>query len=197
MSDKSAEDFLNERLQRRLKKTNQQATRRLSVKRKRSLVSFLSAASISSSFLDEDTPEQTSNGQEPKQYENENFTSISSSLFGNVLDDEVFNSLSDDEDDFCLDISSSSSQNSSDSSIDPDDLDIVNMTNSNLSDDRPIHSCATTTVSDFAADILQFCRISHLPDKQRTELLKLFNKYIPSPNLVPKSSDDLLDTFSI
>ncbi|CAF1538688.1 unnamed protein product [Adineta ricciae] len=198
MSHKSAQDILNENLRRRRKKTNQQAVRRLAVKRKRSLVSLLSASSISSNCLDQDTSEQTANDEKPKSYENESFTAMSSSLFCNTFDDEGLNLLSDNKNDFGVDGSSSSSpNNSSDSSSDPDELDMINITNSNFSDHRPLHSCATTTVSDFAVDILQFCRISHLPDKQRTELLKIFYKYIPSPNLVPKSSDDLLEAVGI
>ncbi|CAF4703493.1 unnamed protein product, partial [Rotaria sp. Silwood2] len=64
--------------------------------------------------------------------------------------------------------------------------------NSHLFDDQPLYSLAPTTVSQFSFDLLEFCRISHLPDKQRTQILELFQKNLPSPNLVPKSSNNLL-----
>lgn len=68
--------------------------------------------------------------------------------------------------------------------------------NSHLADYRPLHSLTSITVFQFAHDILEFCRISRIPDKQRSQLLELFQKYIPSPNLVPKSSSDLLGKYS-
>jgi hypothetical protein len=66
---------------------------------------------------------------------------------------------------------------------------------SHLPDERPLHSSTSATVYQFSLDILEFCRVAHLPDKQRTHLLELFEKYLPSPNLVPKSGDDLLGKF--
>ncbi|CAF3429267.1 unnamed protein product [Rotaria socialis] len=66
--------------------------------------------------------------------------------------------------------------------------------NSGLPDHRPPHSSTSTTVFQFSLNILEFGRISRLPDKQRIDLLDLFQKYITSPNLVPKSGDDLLET---
>ncbi|CAF3439334.1 unnamed protein product, partial [Rotaria sp. Silwood2] len=103
-------------------------------------------------------------------------------------------------DDILLDILSSSispvSSSSSDDNSNDDESDTMNM-NSHLFDDRPLYSLASTTVSQFSFDLLEFCRISHLPDKQRTQIVELFQKHLPSPNLVPKSSDNLLDAIGI
>jgi hypothetical protein len=201
MSSKTPVEYTKEKSERRRKKTNQQYIRRFPYKRKRSLVSLLSTSSISSiandrafSFDENYDVEQSNLSQ------NDTSTSISTSLITDMFDDGNLNLLSDTESDilphmYSSSIStSSSSSSSSDDSSSEDELDTMDV-NSHLPDHRPLHSSTSTTVSQFAYDILEFCRISHLPDKQRSHLLELFQKYLPSPNLVPNSSDDLLGKF--
>src|SRR4051812_1287777 len=87
--------------------------------------------------------------------------------------------------------SPSSSSSNSDTDSSEDESDTMYMY-SHLPDNRPLYPSTSTTVSEFSRDILEFCRISRLPNKQRSYLLDLFRKYLPSPNLVPTSGDDLL-----
>ncbi|CAF3884831.1 unnamed protein product [Adineta steineri] len=183
-----------ERSERRQKKTNQQYTRRVRYKRKRSLVSLLSSSSISSTISDRSfTFDEKFNEPKPNAPSNDSFTSVSLPLIMDDFNDEDFDVSTDTENDV-LHISSSSSDSNGNSS--DDESDTVHM-NSHLLDQRPLYSSTSITVCQFSRDILEFCRISHVPDKQRTNLLDLFRQYLPSPNLVPKTGDDLLGSIGI
>ncbi|CAF2088497.1 unnamed protein product, partial [Rotaria magnacalcarata] len=156
--------------------------------------------SISSTFTDRSSPfDEKYNTQQTNLNQSDNFTSVAPTLFTDRFDDEYLNLPSDDENEILLNTSLSSissSSSSSDGSSSDDELENMNMSiNSSLPDHRPLHSSTSTTVFQFSLDILEFCRISRLPDEQRIDLLELFQKYIPSPNLVPKSGEDLLVKF--
>ena len=187
------------RLERQKKKTNQQHKRRLGCKRKRSLVSLLSTSSISSNFIDESsTSDENYNPQEPNSYQNDNLIPISSPLITSTFDEKNFNLSSNDEINFLLGTSQSSiaqpSSSDSDDNSSDDEVTTMDMNMcSHLSDHRSLYSSTSATVFQFSHDMVEFGRISHLPDKQRTHLLQLFQKYVPSPNLVPKSGVDLLN----
>ncbi|CAF4864290.1 unnamed protein product [Rotaria socialis] len=182
MSDKALYEYKKERSERRKKKPNQQYMRRFGCKRKRSLASLLSTASISSTFTDRSSAvDEKYNAQQTNLNQSDNFTSVAPTLCTDRFDDEYLNLPSDDENEILLNTG--------------DELENMNMNlNSGLPDHRPPHSSTSTTVFQFSLNILEFGRISRLPDKQRIDLLDLFQKYITSPNLVPKSGDDLLET---
>ena len=96
---------------------------------------------------------------------------------------------SDDDDDVSSNGCSSSST-SSDENFTEDDFNKFR-TSTHLSDHRPLHSHTTSSVQDFSIDVLEFCRSSRVPKNQRSCLLDLFRRYLPSPNLVPLSADSL------
>lgn len=207
MSNKTAHDYITKHRERREKKSSQQHKRRCGQKRKRSLISFLSTTSISSTAIHESSKSgENSDAQQSNIIENEGFEFDQLPLITNTFNDENFILSNDDEDEMLLNISSSSismssasqsSSSSSNSDADSSDNESNDMyTYSHLPDNRPLYPSTNTTVCEFSKDILEFCRISHLPDKQRNHLLDLFRKYLPSPNLAPRSSDDLLGTFS-
>lgn len=199
MSSQTPPSNMIGRLVRRRKKTNQSSMRRFRCKRKRSLLSLLSKSSISSNFMDRSSNfNENHDTQQSNLPKNDDVISISSSLIVDPFDDEDHGVLSGNDNDILLNtslssISSASSSDSDDSSTDYE-FNTENM-NSNLSDHGPIHSSTSATVYEFSRDILEFCRTSHLASKQRIHLLELFRKYLPSPNLVPKSGDDLLSKF--
>ena len=97
-----------------------------------------------------------------------------------------------DDDISMIDTSSSSSSSDDDSS---EDSWTDSSTNTNLFDDRPLHSHTSSTVHAFSVDLLEFCRVSRLPKNQRSQLLELFRTYLPSPNLVPVSASSLGSKF--
>lgn len=92
----------------------------------------------------------------------------------------IVNSDSNDESDDSIDDDTSSS-NSIDDSSDTGDYD----------GEEKLYISTTLTVREFSIDILEFYRSSRLPNTQRHQLLQLFKKYLPSPNLVPQSSECL------
>lgn len=51
-------------------------------------------------------------------------------------------------------------------------------------------------VREFSIKILEFCRSSRLPENQRARLLRLFQEHLPTPNMVPSSTNELLSKYS-
>ncbi|CAF3261590.1 unnamed protein product, partial [Rotaria sp. Silwood2] len=206
MSNRTAYFYVKKRQERREKKNNQQHKRRSEQKRKRSLISLFSTSSISSDCIDKSSIfDENSNAQQPKSNQNDNFTYDPLPALTNISDDKNLNLSNDDI--MLFDVSSSSSSSSSPSSpsssssssdtdSSEDESDTMYMY-SDLPDNRPLYPSTSTTVSEFSRDILEFCRVSRLPSKQRSYLLDLFRKYLPAPNLVPTSGDDLLDVIGI
>ena len=188
MSNRTAYFYTKRQRERREKKSNQQYTRRCGQKRKRSLISLFSASSISSEFV------ENVDVQQSDLVPIDTLTSDPLSVITNTSDDDNSNELNDDEILFkmspyssSLESSSASSSNLNSSDDEPDDPYAY----SYLPDDRRLHPSTSATVFEFSKDILEFCRISHLPNKQRTHLLHLFRTYLPSPSLIPASDDDL------
>lgn len=101
----------------------------------------------------------------------------------------IVNSDSNDESDDSIDDDTSSSNSIDDSSdtgdYDGEDVFIIH------SGEEKLYISTTLTVREFSIDILEFYRSSRLPNTQRHQLLQLFKKYLPSPNLVPQSSECL------
>jgi hypothetical protein len=195
MSSKTSDEYIKKRSERRQKKTDQQSIRRLQGKRKRSLVSLLSASSISSTFDDRGSSFGENNNEEQSNLsQHDNSTSISTLITGTFNGEQPV-LLSDTESDIVINMSSSSTSTASSCTSDDisseDEVDTMDM-NLYLPDHQPLHSFTSATVCQFSFDLLEFCRISHLPDKQRSHLLELFQKYLPSPNMVPNSSEKLL-----
>ena len=95
-----------------------------------------------------------------------------------------------DDDDEISSNGCSSSSTSSDDNFTEDDFNRFR-TSTHLSDHRPLHSYTTYSVQDFSIDVLECCRSSRVPKNQRSCLLDLFRRYLPSPNLVPLSADSL------
>lgn len=62
-------------------------------------------------------------------------------------------------------------------------------------DNRLLYPSSLSHVEQFSNDIIEFARSARLPENQRNQLLDLFKKYLPSPNLVPASSSNLLSTY--
>ena len=176
----------------RQKKTNQQHFRRFQCKRKGSLVSLFSMSSISSDTSDElHCTDKYDSQQQSKFFSINDATSIPSSIFTETFDDTNSDSSSDSEGDFVYQSTLSLTNSDYDSSDDESN------SSSHFPDHRPLYSSSSTTVYQFSLDIIEFCRISRLPHSQRIQLLALFRKYIPSPNLVPRTSDDLISKFSM
>lgn len=175
MSNTTPYFYLKKQQDRREKKTNQQYKRRFKQKRKRSLISLPSSVS---SILSDTLPE---------------LTNVSDNGSYNISNEDAMlfdaSSSPSPSSPSCFSSSSSSSTNTSEDESD------TKYKYSHFSDDRPLYSSSTTTVSDFSRDLLEFSRISRLPNKQRSHLLNLFQKYLPSPNSVPTSSDHLLGKF--
>ncbi|CAF3300774.1 unnamed protein product [Rotaria sp. Silwood2] len=203
MSFKSSHQYIIERSERRKKKTNQQSIRRFRCKRKRSLVSLLSASSISSNFLDQGSiADENCNTQQPNSSENDTFTCTSSSIITDPFNNDNLNLSNDSDNNVLINTSLTSSSSSSSLSsyleyYSSDDELNTTCSNAQMSDHRPLYASTSTTVYQFSLDILEFCRTSRLPEKQRCYLLELFRKHLPSPNLVPKSGNDLLNSIGL
>ncbi|CAF4541771.1 unnamed protein product, partial [Didymodactylos carnosus] len=143
----------------------------------------------SSTFVDRSSIfDENCNTQQPDLPPNDAFTSVLAPIFTGTFDDADLGLSSGSDNDIVI---HSSSLSSVDDCSGDDELNAIR-TNIHLPDHRPLHSSTSTTVYQFFLDILEFCRISRLPDNQRSHLLELFQKYLPSPNLVPKSGDDVL-----
>ena len=120
------------------------------------------------------------------------------SLTSHLLEDFPMSSLADmnhsgnasDDDDEISSNGCSSSSTCSEDNFTEDDFNKFR-TSTHLSDQRPLPSHTTSSVQDFSIDVLQFCCSSRLSKKQRSRLLDLFRRYLPSPNLVPLSADSL------
>lgn len=180
----------------RQKKKYQQYRRRFQSKRKRSLVSLPSTSSMSSNFADDDhnidekyiVPQFNSSSI----YDS---TSIPSSLFTATFDNTDLESPSDNETDVPIGESTTSSTSLNNDSSDNESN--ISNEGSFLPDHRRLYASTNATIYQFSLDVLEFCRMSRLPRNQRIHLLELFNKYMPQPNLVPKSCTDLFSKFTI
>lgn len=194
-SSNISDDYQKKNLERRQrKKLNQQSLRRR-CKRKRSLVSHLSLHSTSSILLDETSNNLGSVENGVKRLSD----SLSSITILKNTNDDIFDfEQSDDgsniEDDISI-ISSTSSSTCSDDT--EDDLSDGPSKIGDLFDHRPLHEYTSSTVQQFSMDLLEFFRISRLPKNQRSHLLEMFARYLPSPNLVPLSVDCLNGKFLI
>ena len=181
----------------RKKKTKQQHLRRFQCKRKRSLISLPSTSSIASNSIDEDCVEDNCYGIEQCKLSSvDDLTSTPSFTCMTTCTDTDFEFSSNTENDSLIDESISTSVSSNDDSSDDESND-SNDIYSRLPDHRPLYSVASTTVYQFSLDILEFSRMSRLPRNQRAQLLDLFRKYLPSPNFLPKSCDELFSKLSI
>ena len=100
------------------------------------------------------------------------------------------NTSDNDNDDEISSNGCSSSSTCSEDNFTEDDFNNFR-TSTHLPDHRPLHSHTTSSVQDFSMDVLEFCRSSRLPKNQRSCLLDLFRRHLPSPNLVPPSADSL------
>lgn len=192
---KTPDEFIQLSSERRQRNKNNLQCFRRRCKRKLSLVSDCSMNSTSSVGM-----EQCSN-------DNDGSARCSSSsvkdqtvqpLTSHLLADFPTASLADmnhsantsDGDDEVSSNGSSSSSTCSDVNLTEDDFNRFR-TSTHLSDHRPLHSFTTSSVQDFSIDVREFWRSSRLPKNQRSCLLDLFRRYLPSPNLVPLSADSL------
>ena len=198
-SNETQQAYLNKEFARRQKKKISVQLTRRRCKRKRSLVSANSLQSKSSIALDRSSSiddDSTARVSESNYASTQPFSSsatatdsIEVAMFDTQHSDA--SSATDDE----IDVhASSSSSSSSDEDLAPDDMDGSHM-DSPLPDFRPLYSSTTNSVREFSMDIIEFCRASRLPNNQRVHLLGLFQKYLPSPNLVPLTSADLSGKF--
>ena len=173
----------------RKKKTKQQHLRRFQCKRKRSLISLPSTSSIASNSIDEDCVEDNCYGIEQCKLSSvDDLSSTPSFTCMTTCTDTDFEFSSNTENDSLIDESISTSVSPND-----DSNDIY----SRLPNHRPLYSVASTTVYQFSLDILEFYRMSRLPRNQRAQLLDLFRKYLPSPNFLPNTCDELFSKLSI
>ena len=196
-SNKTPQAYVNkESARRQKKKISVQLTRRR-CKRKRSLVSVRSLHSKSSIVLDDGSSfEDDSTARASESIYATTQPSASSLIVTDSIDVTLFDThhsdvTSDTDDEIYVHASSSSS---SDEELTRDVMDSSHM-DSPLPDLRPLYSSTINTVREFSMDVLEFCRASRLPNNQRVHLLKLFQKYLPAPNLVPLTSADLSGEF--
>ena len=198
-TQKTLDEYLKQKDERRQKKKNQQLYRRR-CKRKRSLISLLSMSSISSSVVDPNSIlENQSTLHSLDLLQNDTRASLPQSILADFKENSDVDSDYSDvsaasgrEIPVCESPPISSSNSDDDSS---DDLFEELFTAEDLFDNRSLHASTTTTVGEFSMDILEFCRSSRLPENQRSHLLELFQKYLPSPNLMPTSTASLLSKF--
>jgi hypothetical protein len=198
-SSNTPDEYSKRSSARREQNKNKLQSFRRQLKRRRSLVSRVSMECRS--FIDAD---QRSNDED-----------CSTSCASNHLTDEALSSLSSlmvtdfpmdhlvdmnhsdmsccSADEISMNISSSSSSSSEDDGQEGDSNDSLSRTS--LFDHRSLHSHTSSTVHEFSIDLLEFCRVCRLPKSQRGQLLELFRRYLPSPNLVPASTDSLGGNF--
>ena len=196
---KSAEAYVADQAGRKRRKRSQQTTKRLPKPVNRN-VSLLSNASISSSFTD-----LIGDGSDvnPSPFE----CSAAAECESVPVFDSFTHAAIDltDEEDLSSDIEcgveedSSSSLSCSSVSDERAEEELNNLLYDALldSDDRPLHSATHHTVHDFSADLLHFFRDARLPNNLRHRLLLLFHTYMPVPNNLPKSTDELISKYSL
>lgn len=189
------DEFLKKKIETQLKKKKNLLFFRRRCKRRQSLVSQLTMSSTSSITIDEN---HNGNG--------DNVASRSTSLKSDIdpvvimadlaidspLESCPINSSSASDDEISVDGSTSSTTLGTEFINDFVDESTAK---DHVPDHRPLHSFTNTTVNQFSIDLLDFFRVSRLPKNQRCHLLNLFRKYLPSPNLVPNSSDDLCSKY--
>lgn len=195
MTDRSftLDEYSKRRSERRERnKSNAQSFRRR-LKRKRSLVSRFSMESKASMDANERSNNSDCSTTSPLNHLRDD---PSTPLPSTIVTDFTMDPLTDGEhsdvtsasDDDISMINASSSSSDDDSSEDECN---DSSTDTNVFDDRPLHSHTSSTVHEFSVDLLEFCRVSRLPKNQRSQLLGLFRTYLPSPNLVPVSASSL------
>lgn len=193
---RNVDDILKKRIETQQKKRRNLHLHRQRLKRKRSLASHLSFTSTLT--LNEDQSTETNNYSTRNQCSlslNDNVSLIASELETASISHKT-NSDSNDGSDVSIDDETASSSSNDHSCDECDDVE-QNCNFSIMPDERQLHSLTKLTVHQFSIDILEFYRSSRLANSQRNQLLRLFEKYLPSPNLVPKSSEDLSSkTFS-
>ena len=59
-------------------------------------------------------------------------------------------------------------------------------------DDRCIHDQTSLTVYDFSLEFLEFCRQSKVSENHRCKILSLLTRYMPSPNHVPSTTQEVM-----
>jgi hypothetical protein len=201
MTDRSftPEEYSKKSSERRERNKNNIQSFRRRLKRKRSLVSRFSMESKAS--MDTDQRSNNSDCSTPcpsSHLKGDVFASLPSMIVTDFTTDPLTDgnhsdvTSASDDDISMIDTSSSSSASDDDSS---EDTWTDSSTNTNLFDDRPLHSHTSSTVHAFSVDLLEFCRVSRLPKNQRSQLLELFRTYLPSQNLVPVSASSLGSKF--
>ena len=194
-SPKTPDEFNQLSCERRRKnKSNLQSFRRR-CKRKLSLVSLYSMESTSSIGVEQCLNGNDGSATRPlslvKDHTVQSLASdfLSELPMSSLADMNSSHNASGDDDEISVNSCSSFSTCSDDDSTEDDFNQFRSGTH--LSDHRPLHSHTASSVQDFSIDVLEFCRFSRLPKNQRSLLLDLFRRYLPSPNLVPLTADSL------
>lgn len=189
----NAEKLLTWKIQQQLRKKQNVSSLRRRYKRKKSLVSYVSMASMSS--IKAETVEAT-----PNDDDDSNVCTRKNSLDPIVISDltfdssielchsNVINETDDDSDNVSIDYSTS--EESSEDELINDAFNTL-MTEDLLLEERPLHQFTRTTIKEFRIDFLNFSRVCRLPKNQRCRLLELFRKYLPAPNAVPASTEEI------
>lgn len=183
------DEYLKKKIEMQQKKRNYINVHRRRLKRKRSLTSRISFPSTTSMNKDQATDERNHSIQNEFRVSLLDQTSLLAPELENVLISDAMNSNSNDESD--VSINDESFSNSSNHSSDIDENIDEHIAFTVHSDERRLHALTEFTVFEFSTDILDFCRSSRLPNNQRSHILRLFRKYLPSPNLVPSSTEGL------
>lgn len=188
-------DYSKRNSERREKNKNNLQSFRRQFKRKRSLVSRFSMELEASIDPDQrSTDDDCSVSCAATRLKDETLSSLSSFMVTDFTMDRVVDMNHSDMSSASEDEISTSSSSASSSSSDADaqeDASNDPFSGTNLFDHRFLHSHTSSTVHEFSIDLLEFCRVCRLPKSQRAQLLELFRTYLPSPNLVPTSTDSL------
>lgn len=196
-SQKSAATYVDDQICRKRKKREQENSKRKPKPINR-FISALSSTSIESSVTDitEDFFDIQSSSTD---FQTNCTTQTPKSIIESFLETDI-NSTNNEESqsdiELATDDCSSTSNFSSVSNKDVEDQ-INNLLNDPAfeSDTRTLHPLTKYTVRDFSIDVLEFFRDARLPDNQRSRLLFLFEKYMPSSSNVPKSTECLMSKF--
>ena len=199
-SSNTPDEYSKRSSERREKNKNNLQSFRRRFKRKRSLVSRSSMELKASIDADEGSNDDDGSiACSSNDRKDDTLPSLSSLLVTDFTMDSLVNMNHSDVSSASEDEISTSGPSSTSSSSDDDareDASSDSFIETNLFDHRSLHSYTSSTVHEFSIDLLEFCRVCRLPKSQRTQLLELFRKHLPAPNLVPASTDTLGGKFA-
>ena len=188
----TADEYLKKELEKKVKKNIQLRFYRRRCKKKKSLISNMSISSTSSiiSANSENKVEGPAVCRSDSLEISLNTPMIMADIATDLSSEPCPSDTSSTSDDVDLIDDPTSTMPLEEEELNNDVFSELDMESHEL-DHRPLHPFTRSTVNEFSIDVIDFCRGSRLPKNQRSHLLDLFRKYLPSPNLVPTSSEDL------